>query len=117
MTNCFNAPKLVIKSHKAAPAGVEKPRKFDFSYYCPSKQGGRLQRRMGAVLSPRVPTILSRFARLAGTPGYSEVSLSAEIHLVTIVSPIFYSCHYCIEYHHITEDLKNFNLTLIFFPA
>ena len=24
MTNCFNAPKLVIKSHKAAPAGVEK---------------------------------------------------------------------------------------------
>ena len=24
-----------------------------------------------------------RFARLAGTPGYSEVSLSAEIHLVT----------------------------------
>lgn len=28
-----------------------------------------------AVLSPGVPTTLSRFARLVGTPGYSKVSL------------------------------------------
>ena len=47
-----------------------------------------------------------RFARLAGTLGYSKVSLSAEIHLITKVSLISYSSHYCIEYHQIKEDLK-----------
>ena len=81
--------------------------------YCPAKQGGRLQRRVGTVLSPGVPTTLSRFARLVGTPGYSEVSLPAEIHLITKVSPISYSCHYYIEYHRIAEDLKIFNRTLL----
>ncbi len=40
-----------------------------------------------AVLSPGVPTILSRFARLVGTPGYSKVSLSAEINLITKEAP------------------------------
>ena len=58
---------------------------FVFNYYYPLKQWGRLQRRVGGgSLSGGADHPLSlRIVRLVGTPGYSEVSLSAEIHLIT----------------------------------
>ncbi len=56
-----------------------------FNYYCQLKQWGRLQRRVGGgSLSGGADHPLSlRIVRLVGTPGYSEVSLSAETHLIT----------------------------------